>query len=88
MSENTDPKQIAEQVKKILASQTDKEESDIADDAHIANDLGADSLTAAEIVLALEDTFKITIKDEDAEKIQTASDAIDLVKALTDAKGD
>ncbi len=39
-------------------------------------DLRADSLARIEIVLALEDTFKLTIPDEDAVKFNTLSDVI------------
>lgn len=45
-------------------------------------DLGADSLDAVEIAMALEEQFGIEISDEDGEKIQVIQDAIDLVKKL------
>ena len=45
------------------------------------NDLGADSLDTVELVMALEEAFKIEISDEDAEKITTVADAIKYIEA-------
>ena len=42
-------------------------------------DVGADSLDNVELMMAFEDSFGIEIKDEDAEKIQTIQNAIDLI---------
>jgi acyl carrier protein len=44
-------------------------------------DLGADSLDIVEIIMSFEETFGIEIKDEDAEKIKTVGNAIDLIHA-------
>ncbi len=44
-------------------------------------DLGADSLDVVEIIMSFEETFGIEIKDEDAEKIKTIGQAIDLIHA-------
>ncbi|PNU05561.1 MULTISPECIES: acyl carrier protein [Novosphingobium] len=48
--------------------------------ARFFEDLGADSLDVVEIVMALEDTFKITIPDSHVERIRTVKDAIDYVE--------
>ena len=40
-------------------------------------DLGADSLDIVEIIMSFEEIFGIEIKDEDAEKIKTISDAVE-----------
>jgi len=68
-----------ERVRKILAEQTGKNESEITDNAKIADQLGADSLTIAEIVLALEEEFSIEIPNESAEKIATVADVVHFV---------
>lgn len=44
-------------------------------------DLGADSLDHVEMIMAFEETFGIEVKDEDAEKIHTVQDAVDLLHA-------
>jgi len=45
------------------------------------NDLGADSLDTVELVMALEEAFKIEISDEDAEKITTVGEAIKYIES-------
>jgi acyl carrier protein len=45
-------------------------------------DLGADSLDIVEIIMSFEETFGIEIKDEDAEKIKTIGQAVDLIHAV------
>ena len=42
-------------------------------------DLGADSLDIVEIVMSFEETFGVEIKDEDAEKIKTVGEAVELI---------
>lgn len=45
-------------------------------------DLGADSLDIVEIIMNFEESFGIEIKDEDAERIKTITQAIDLIHAV------
>lgn len=42
-------------------------------------DLNADSLDIVEIIMGFEEAFGIEIKDEDAEKIKTIGQAVDLI---------
>ena len=71
---------VEERVKKIIAEQLGVEEDDVVPEAKFVEDLGADSLDTVELVMALEEEFEIEIPDEDAEKIQTVSAAIDFIK--------
>ena len=45
-------------------------------------DLGADSLDTVEIVMALEEEFKITVEEDNAQNITTIQDAADLIDKL------
>jgi acyl carrier protein len=54
---------------------------EVTPEASFVNDLGADSLDTVELVMALEEAFKIEISDEDAEKIATVSDAIKYIES-------
>jgi len=49
-------------------------------DASFADDLDADSLDLAELVMALEDEFDITVEEEELADIKTVGQAIDLVE--------
>lgn len=71
---------VEERVKKIIAEQLGVEEDDVIPEAKFVEDLGADSLDTVELVMALEEEFEIEIPDEEAEKIQTVSAAVDFIK--------
>jgi len=49
-------------------------------EAKMIEDLGADSLDAVELVMAIEEEFKIEVPDEKAEKLQTIKNIIDHVE--------
>ena len=68
-------------VEKIIAEQLDIDVSEVTDDKHITDDLGADSLDTVELVMALEEEFETEIPDEDAEKITSVQEAIDYVNS-------
>jgi acyl carrier protein len=68
---------IEERVKQTIAQQFAIETDDVKGDQNIITDLGADSLDAVELVMAIEDEFGFEISDDDAEKIETVQQAID-----------
>ncbi len=72
---------IEEKVKAIICEQLSVSEEDVTPKASFVDDLGADSLDLVEMIMAMEETFNISIADEDAEKIKTVQDAIDYIKA-------
>jgi acyl carrier protein len=73
--------EIEEKVKKIIIEQLEVAADKVKPEASFADDLKADSLAVVELVLALEEQFKIEIPDEDTEKIKTVGDAINYIKA-------
>lgn len=68
-----------ELVRKIIAEQLDRDESDITLDSSFINDLEADSLNMVELMMALEEEFDIEISDDEAEKISTVGDAVNYI---------
>ncbi len=72
---------IEEKVKEIIAEQLDVDAEEVTSDASFIEDLGADSLDTAELVMAFEEAFDIEIPDNDAEKIQKVKDAVDYIKS-------
>jgi len=61
-------------VRALLAEQLGLDESGITSEAHILEDLGADSLDVVELVMALEEAFDIEIPDSHADSIRTVGD--------------
>lgn len=72
---------IEERVKKIIVDQLEASPEKVVPAASFTEDLKADSLAVVELVLALEEAFKIEIPDEDTEKIKTVGDAVNYIKA-------
>lgn len=68
--------EIAQTVKSMVAERMDVDESQITPETHFVNDLQADSLDMAELVIDLEEEFGTQISDEDAQNIQTVGEAI------------
>lgn len=74
---------IEEKVKRIIVDQLGVDETEVTPEASFIEDLGADSLDTVELVMALEEEFKIEIPDENAEKIVTVKDAIKYIREHT-----
>ena len=72
---------IEERVKKIVVEQLGVKEDEVKETSSFVDDLGADSLDTVELVMALEEEFGVTIKDEEAEKITTIKQAVEFIQA-------
>lgn len=59
------------EIKAVIAKQLNIAAEDIRDDALIVDDLGAHSLDAVELLMALEERFGISIPDEDVIELKT-----------------
>lgn len=70
-----------EKVKEVILSTITCEEEDIKLEASLTEDLGADSLDAVELNMALEDEFGIKISDEDLASFKTVSDIVKYIEA-------
>lgn len=71
---------VFEKVKAILAEQFDEEEDNITLDTSLTEDLGADSLDLADVLMAIEDEFEVEIPDEDIENIKTVGDIVTYIE--------
>ena len=71
---------IEARVKEIIAQQLEVSPEQVKPAASFTDDLKADSLAVVELVLALEEAFKIEIPDEDTEQIKTVKDATNYIK--------
>ncbi len=66
----------------IIANQLGVEKDVITPQAHVVDDLGADSLDVVELIMALEEAFDLEIPDEEAEKIRTVQDIYDYIEKI------
>jgi len=71
---------IQERLKKIIVEQLGVDESEVVPSASFVEDLNADSLDLVELIMSLEEEFKVQISDEDAEKITTVQEAEDYIE--------
>jgi acyl carrier protein len=78
---------VEERVKKIVIDQLGVEENQVTKEAKFIEDLGADSLDTVELVMALEEEFKLEIPDDEAEKITTVGQAIEYIEKQQTAGG-
>lgn len=73
----------ASRVRAIIIEQLGINPARVVDDASIVDDLGADYLEVAQIVMMIEDEFNIEISDDLAEAVITVGDAIYVVTSKT-----
>jgi acyl carrier protein len=72
------------QVKGIIAEQLGVELDSVVPGASFTEDLGADSLDAVELIMAIEEAFDIEIPDEEAETMTTPADCVIAIKSKLD----
>lgn len=67
---------VFEKVREIVAESLSCELEAVKMEANLTDDLGADSLDAVELNMALEEAFGLTIPDEDLEHLKTIGDIV------------
>ncbi len=67
---------VEERVRNIICDQLSVEASKVTLTASFIDDLGADSLDLVELIMTMEEEFKLDIPDEDTEKMKTVGDVI------------
>jgi acyl carrier protein len=72
---------IAAAFRDILVFHLGAEEAQLADDARLAEDLGADRLDLVEIAMSCEERFNIDIPNRVATRLATVGDAVRFVEA-------
>ena len=70
-----------DEIKAVIAETLSVDEEKITLEASLTDDLGADSLDAVELGMAIEDAIGVAIADEDLPNIKTVQDIVDYVEA-------
>lgn len=69
-----------DKVVEIIAQQLHIDDDIIDENTKIMDDLGADSLDIVEMLMAMEESFGITVPDEDIENLITVSDVVEYIE--------
>ena len=76
---------VFEKVKEIIVDTLNCEQDKVVMGADLKEDIGADSLDAVELNIALEESFSITIPDEDLAGFQTVADIVTYIQNKSDS---
>ena len=68
-----DRAKVVEEVRAILVEQLGVDSSEVTEEASFQEDLNADSLDLVELIMEMEDRFKVKIPDEDRTSAKVAS---------------
>ena len=70
-----------DKIAEMLAEQLGIPQSKITLESRIVDDLGADSLDVAELIMSVEDEFGIAIPDEDATELTTVGKIVEYIES-------
>jgi acyl carrier protein len=72
---------VFDQVKEIIVKELGVSADKVTLEARLSEDLGADSIDAVELIMKLEDSFNVSVSDEQAQSIKNVSDIVKLLEA-------
>lgn len=79
--------EIKDKVVEIICKQLEQPKEKVTMETKFAEDLGADSLDTAELVMEFEDEFDINISDDAEGKIKTVGDTVTYIEDQIKKKG-
>ena len=68
-----------EKIKQIISAELEIDEAEVVDSASLIDDLGADSLSVMELMIAFDDEFGVEVPEEDYEKLLTVGDIVNYI---------
>lgn len=72
---------VFNKLQKIIVDELGVEAEQVTLEASISDDLGADSLDAVELIMAIEDAFEIKVSDEVAQSFKTVKQIVAFVES-------
>ena len=73
---------VFEKVRTLIAEQFGVEENTITPETTFTEDLSADSLDIVELIMTLEQTFNVSVNDEEVENVKTVGDVVSTIEKL------
>jgi len=67
---------VFDQVKEIIVEELSVDANLVTMEARLSEDLGADSIDAVELIMKIEDTFDVSVSDEQAQAIKSVGDIV------------
>jgi acyl carrier protein len=74
-----DREQVMAKVREHLSAELEVDAAQIQPETRFRDDLDADSLDLYELVMELEDTYGVSVSEEEAARIETVADAVEFV---------
>ncbi len=72
-----------EQLRDVIVENLGVSEEEVTLESNLIDDLGADSLDAVELSMAIEDEFDVEIEDEEFQELKTVGD---ILRAIEEKK--
>ena len=73
---------VFDEVQKIIADQLSVDPGDIKPESSFIDDLGADSLDLADLVMAIEEQYEVDFANEDTDQFKTVGDVVTVIDKL------
>lgn len=73
---------VLEDLKPIIASKLSIDPGDVKPEASFIDDLGADSLDLADLVMAIEEKYEVDFANEDTDQFRTVGDVVSAIERL------
>ncbi len=67
---------VFDQVKDIIVEELSVDANLVTMEARLSEDLGADSIDAVELIMKIEETFDVSVSDEQAQAIKSVGDIV------------
>lgn len=71
---------VFDQVKESLADILSCDAEKIDMDTDLVRDLGVDSIDTVELIMAVEETYDITISDKEAQELKAVADVVEFIE--------
>ncbi|MCB1188320.1 acyl carrier protein [bacterium] len=69
-------------VQQLISEKLSVDAADVKPESSFIDDLGADSLDLADLVMAIEEQYQIDFANEDTEQFKTVSDVVNAIDRL------
>jgi acyl carrier protein len=72
---------VFEKLQEIIVTELGVDKADVTLEADLNDDLGADSLDAVELIMAIEDEFNLSISDDIAQNLKSVKQIVDYIES-------